>query len=296
MKVIRPITIDDSVLVSSTVPETDYTAWSAATNYSIGAYVIRTTTHRIYKSLASGVDAGLPESTPTRWVDVGATNRWRMLDSEVGSQTTASTSLSVVLLPGYCNALALLEVDALSITLTIRSSPGGTITYSETRSLDPTVLTSWYAYFYTDPVPRSEVVFTGLDVGAGYTVEVTLSGTTVACGSLAIGSAFDLGGTEFGANLGIIDYSKKSTNEFGVTKITERAFAKRLSARMVFDRAQTSAVFRTLSSLRATPCVYVTSEASDYESLTVYGYWRDFRIDVAYPTMHYCSLEVEGLI
>ena len=121
MYVIKPNPITDAVLVSSTVPETDHPAWNAATSYTVGDRVIRTTTHRVYEALLAGVDSGLPESTSARWVAVGATNRWRMLDSEVGSVTSAPGSLSVVLAPGYATALALLEVDAQSISVTVTS-------------------------------------------------------------------------------------------------------------------------------------------------------------------------------
>jgi hypothetical protein len=172
----------------------------------------------------------------------------------------------------------------------------GAVTYTTTRSLDPSVLLDWYAYFFTDPVSRSEIVFPGLYIGTGYTVSVTLTGATVECGALVIGEATDLGATEYGATLGIVDYSRKETDEFGVVTITRRKYAKRLTAKLAFERERTNRVFRTLAALRSTPCVYVTSDARDYESLTVFGFYKDFRIDVAYPTHHYCTLDIEGLI
>lgn len=295
MYVIKPNPINDAALISSTVPETDHAAWNAATSYVVGNRVIRTTTHKIYEAILAGVDAGLPENTPTRWLVVGSTNRWRMLDSEVGSVTSAATSLTVVLSPGYATALALLEVDAQVIGVTVRDA-ASTITYTTTRSLDTSVLLDWYDYFFADPVPRSEIVFPGLYIGTGYTVTVTLTGATVECGALVVGEATDLGATEYGATLGIVDYSRKTTDDFGVVTITRRKYAKRLTAKLAFERERTNRVFRTLAALRSTPCVYVTSDALDYESLTVFGFYKDFRIDVAYPTHNYCTLDIEGLI
>lgn len=295
MYVIKPNPITDAVLISSTVPETDYPAWSAAWSYAVGDRVIRTTTHKVYEAIVAGAHAGLPENTPARWVAVGSTNRWRMLDSEVGSVTSAPGSLLVVLAPGYATALALLEVDAQSITVEVRD-PASTLTYTTTRSPDTTVLLSWYDYFFTDPVARSEIVFPGLYIGAGYTVAVTLTGATVECGALVVGEATDLGATEYGATLGIVDYSRKETDEFGVVTITKRKYAKRLTAKLAFERERTNRVFRTLAALRSTPCVYVTADALDYEPLTVFGFYKDFRIDVAYPTHNYCTLDIEGLI
>lgn len=295
MYVIRPLSITDATFVSSNVPEDDHAEWSAATSYAVGARVIRAATHRIYECLVAGVNAGLPESTPTRWLSVGATNRWRMLDSEVGSRTTSAGSIDITLRPGYATAIALLDVDAQSLTVTVRSAAGAT-KYSSTRSLDTSVVLSWRDYFLTDPIPRSEIVFSGLTIESTDTVRILLTGTTTACGAIAIGPATDLGEVEYGVTLGIIDYSRKTTDDFGVVTIVQRKFAKRLTCRLSFNRTLMSRVFTTLAALRATPCVYVTTEQADYESLTIYGFFRDFRIEVPYPTHCYCSIEIEGLI
>ena len=56
MKVIKPVAVTDAVLISSTAPETDYSAWAAGTAYSVGNLVIRTSTHRIYERLIAGKD------------------------------------------------------------------------------------------------------------------------------------------------------------------------------------------------------------------------------------------------
>ena len=296
MRVIAPNAITDAVLVSSTVAETDYPEWAAVTTYSVGDRVIRLSTHRIYEAVVAGVNAGTPETTPTRWVMVGSTNRWRMLDEQVGSATTTAGPLKVVLKPGFANSLALLELKASAVTVTVRSSEGGPIVYTDTRTLDDAPLSDWYEYFFSDPIPRTEAVWLGLPIAAGYTLEVTLEGGTVECGALVVGVASALGLPQYGATLGIIDYSRKETNEFGSTFITRRAWAKRLTARVQTPKADFNRVYRTLAGLRSTPCVWVTTGVAQLEAMTVYGYFRDFRIDVAYPEHVYCSLEIEGLI
>jgi len=52
-------------------------------------------------------------------------------------------------------------------------------------------------------------------------------------------------------------------------------------------------VKRLLSQYRATPIVYIGADA--YASTILYGYYKDFSIDIAYPTISICSLELEGL-
>jgi len=45
--------------------------------------------------------------------------------------------------------------------------------------------------------------------------------------------------------------------------------------------------------LPGTPVLWIGSES--FESLTVYGFYKEFSIDLAYPTVSYCSLTIEGL-
>lgn len=297
MKLLIPTAFTDAILTSSTVAENDHAAWNAATSYTAGDRVIRTTTHRIYEAVAGGVDATLPEedTLETHWIDVGSTNRWRMFDQEVGSQTSGASPLTVVCAPGYSTAIAVLELDASNVAITIKDGPGGATLYTESRDTDGSEILDWFDYFFNERVPRTGIVFTGLAISAGDEVTVTITGTSPKCGSLVIGVAHELGGVQYGASLGIVDYSKKETDAYGNTSILERRYAKRLTAQLQFNKVDMSRVFRLLAQVRATPCVWIPTDEADYEAMTIYGWARNFSIDVPYPTVNYCSLELEGL-
>ena len=60
LKLLKPTTITDAMLTSSTVPETDYTAWNAATAYTLAQRVIRVSTHKVYERLVAGTTATAP--------------------------------------------------------------------------------------------------------------------------------------------------------------------------------------------------------------------------------------------
>jgi len=77
MKLIRPTALTDAMLTSSTAPENDYPVWAAATVYAVGARVILTSTHRKYEALAASTGVN-PATDPTKWLDLGPTNRWAM--------------------------------------------------------------------------------------------------------------------------------------------------------------------------------------------------------------------------
>jgi hypothetical protein len=297
VKYIHPASIADAQLVSSSVPETDYAAWAAATAYTAGQRVIRTATHRIYERVVSGTTATTPESDSVNWRDIGPTSRWAMFDKSVGTITTASSSITVVLDPGQIiEGIALLDLDCESVTIT--ASVSGTTVYSAVLApvLDTTPIIDWYSYFFETVAKRRTVVITDLPpyVGMQITIVIAAAAGTVSCGSCVVGRLYDLGPTLYGAQVSITDYSQKSTNSFGATSVTQRAYAKRMSARMAMDAAAMDRAVSRLSAVRAVPVVWIGSE--DIESTVIYGFYKDWGVDLALPSVYYCSLTVEGLV
>lgn len=298
MNVIRPTSVTDAMLISSTAPETDHAAWSAATAYAVGNRVIRVVTHRIYERLVAGTTATAPENDPVNWLDVGPTNRWAMFDNEVSTATTIASPLTVVLAPGLGNSLALLGLVGDQAVVTVTDGPGGPTVYSRTISLlDGGGLADWYEYFFGVLDQLGEVVLADLPPYLAARVTVTITGVApVACGVCVVGSSQPLGDTLASPTAGITDYSRKVTDEFGATAFVRRAYAKRMSARTVLPTGQINRVQRLLADLRATPCVWFGAlDTTTYAPLAVFGWYREFSIDVAFPQTSYCTLEIEGL-
>jgi|CXWL01.1.fsa_nt_gi hypothetical protein len=298
MKVISPLAVTDAMLISSTAPETDYAAWAAGTTYAAGAFVIRTSTHRIYQSLQATNLGKTPETNPPWWLDWAPTNRWAMFDQQVSTATALASPLSVTLAPGYINSLALLGLVGQSAQITMTDGAAGPTVYTKTVNLEGAVVGDWYQYFFEPHVQLGEVVLTDLPTysTARLTVAIASGAATVGCGGMVVGTVYDLGGTQFGAKVGIIDYSRKETDSFGTTTFVKRAYSKRMSADLIFAAPLMNKVQQVLAGLRATPCVWIGAEGPTYAPLVVFGFYRDFGVTVAYPTYSLCNLEIEGLI
>lgn len=304
MKFFAPIEITDAMLTSS-IPETDYAAWDAATAYAKGDKVIRATTHRIYENLVAGTDATLPENatggdTP-RWLDIGPTNRWAMFDGELGSASTATDSLVVTLAPGQpFDSLGLVELVGASVEVVVRSSAGGTVVYSRTVTLDGTEITSFGDWFFAPFVQQDSLALT--DIPSSYfapeiTITITRAGS-VSVGALLIGMASDLGAVQVEPKLGIVSYSRKETNEFGRVTVVPRRKVKTLDCTVIMHEVSLSKAYKALEAATDIPCVWIASESQKLAPLTIYGFYKDFSIDVAHPSinLYYCSLTVEGII
>lgn len=104
---------------------------------------------------------------------------------------------------------------------------------------------------------------------------------------------FDLGTTETAPTIGIVDYSRRVTDDFGVTTVVERGFARRMSVRLAVAFDEVDALQRRLAALRATPVLWVADD--DFDSLTMQGFYKDFSLDLALPPVSYCTLTIEGL-
>src|SRR6476661_9366563 len=136
-------------LSASTVPETDYSAWGSGTTYARGDRVIATTTHRIYESARSGnlaknptlaTNRYNPESNPTGWwIDVGATNRWRVFDQRLYDQATRATSAQWTNLLGQTiDAVAVLGLGGGASSVQCEVLVSGSPVSSSTISLAAT--------------------------------------------------------------------------------------------------------------------------------------------------------------
>jgi len=293
MKVIKPATFDETKLISSNATEL-YPAYNAGTTYAKDA-VVDYGTH-YYISLVNSNTGNTPDISPTFWLLQGPDNKHAMFDGTVDTKTTSASPLSVVVNTGLINSLSLLNLTGTSVNIKARDGNAGSIFWEETVNLDGTIIVDWYQYFFEPYDQLSDVVFTDIPPYSTCHIEMTLTGSgNVEIGQFIYGSVYDIGMTQYGASAGIRDYSIKETDEFGVSTFLKRTFSKRMSSELLLNNVDLRKVFRLLQDLRATPCVWIGSDAQEFEPLIVYGFYRDFNITIPYPTYSRCSLDIEGL-
>lgn len=298
MKVLAPISITSAMLTSSNVAETDYAEWAVGTAYTAGQKVIRLTTHRIYEAIGS-TTGDTPEASPTKWLDLGATNRWKAFDQKVGTATTKADSVEWVIEPGQSiGSVGFLDLVAESVRVRVYDATDGLV-YESTQTLTGAITSAdWFTYFF-EPVSRRQfALFADLPSYRDPTITITVSGLageTVECGVCLLGTYTEFAdAVRYGASAGIVDYSKKTVDDFGNIQITERAFSKRASWQLLVSNNDIDKLQRTLASLRATPALYIGSDR--FDATIVYGFYRDFDINIEYFNHSECSIELEGLI
>lgn len=300
MKIIRPFIVNNAALASSNVAETDYAAYSAGTTYALGdrAIYVSGENHWVIESLQNGNIGHTPTglATDTYWLKVGNTNRWRMFDTAVQSQTTNADSINVSLVANErINALALLNISAATAHITMTDAIDGVV-YDQTYSLvSDSGINDWYGYFFEPIVRLQDLSVTDMPPYLNATIDVTLaaSGETVSCGALIIGLQRLLGATQYGLSTGITDYSVKQQDDFGNYSILERNFRKRAEMTLFVENSFVDQLQIILTSLRATPTVYIGTD--EFTNTIIYGFYKDFNINIAYLNNSICTLEIEGL-
>ena len=301
MKVLIPTAATTASLLSSSLaePQSGFPAWAGGTSYGKGAHVTSTATHRLYESVIDanvGHDPAVGDKT--YWVDIGPTNRWAMLDEAVGTQSVGTGSIDVTLAPGRVNSLAVLDTTADTVQVIV--TVDGTTLFDETRSTNASggVIGDWYTYFTAETGRVNSLVINNLPSYANGQVRVIITGDNpsgpVAVGTLLVGKVVDLGITETGPSIGITDFSRKATDDFGVTTVVERGWAKKMTIRSLIETRAVDGIQRTVAGLRAKPALWIGEEG--FDSLTVYGFFKDFSEDLALESISYCSLTIEGLI
>ncbi|VVO44312.1 hypothetical protein [Pseudomonas fluorescens] len=291
MRLIKPVEITPAKLISSNVPETDYPAWVAGT-YALGDKRIRD--HHIYESLAAANTAN--PSDATKWQDLGFTNRWRMFDNKVESLTTNPGTIEVTILPGaVVNSLALFNLKGKSVTVTMVDALEGEV-YRKQISLVDAAVTNWYDWFFEPVGIRTDVVVLDMPAYGSANIVVTIdAGAEVAAvGHFVIGSVKTIGTALYGTSVGINDYSRKTTDDFGNTVVIQRSFSSRAEFDIALDTSEVTRVRRLLADLRATPVVWIGEES--YEATILFGFYKDFQIVFSGPSVSDCSITVEGVI
>ena len=284
-------------LVSTNATET-YPTWSSSTTYSQGQRVVYN--NKIYESLINSNTNNNPEtfSNPAKWLEIGPSNKWAMFDTQVSTQTTRPSSLSVTVKPGTSfNALSIVNTEALSATLEVKDSPTGSVIYNETVTFDGTIIIDWYDYFFEEYDLRNDATFYDIPPYLDCQFTLTLQNATgdVKVGAVLFGNVFDIGLTQYGLNYGIRDYSVKETDEFGITTFVERGYSKRVEPSVFIKNARLNKIAKVLTELRATPTVWISSDDQRFQNIITYGFIKDWGVEVTYPDDSLLRLEIEGL-
>lgn len=292
--IVKPIGMTDAKIIATNVPEVDASTWASGTAYALDALVMLN--HVIYKSLQGSNVNHNPETSPTWWSKVSATNRWKAFDTSSSSQTSQASSITYQLRPGQpINAVGLLNLTATQVRVRMIDPVDGTV-YDKTTNLvlpisDPT----WYAYFF-EPLRRAQkVLMLDLPTYGSADIYIDVTGTgTVGVGVIVVGfqSVFSAG-INYGSRFGGLDYSRITTDAYGISDLERRGWANKANLQIDLDPARVDAFFDYLADVRGIPCLWLCHQP--ISALSIFGIAKDNDFSTEGPSRTTLSLSINGM-
>jgi hypothetical protein len=281
-------------LIYSNIAENDFPVWSNITNYAVDVSGNNSVifNHVKYASLQASNIAHQPDTSPTWWSVIGATNAYAMFDSQVGTQTTGAVAGHIYTWIQINSLSSLNFVNVSADTITVKIFSNYVQVYS--KVID----------FTGRGIPITDYSLTGLPTytDAYVLIDVYSANAAPAIGNFVVGTEYHLGSTETSPTIGVTDYSIKTMDAFGNPTLTKRGYAKRMNTKQMLEDADVDKTARLLASIRATACVWnanttlMDRTSNKKSSLIVYGYYKDWEINVAYTTKSYLTATIEGLL
>lgn len=304
MNIIIPTPVTAAMIGASTTiaePSAAETAWASATAYAVGDVRIRATTHRKYKCAVAHTSAAtpLPEDDPTRWLDIGPTDRWAPFDRYTNTRASTVTSLTYVLNPGYVNALALYGLIGVQYSITIKDAPAGATIYSKTGFLTQDQH-GWYEYLFVAQPAVDKLVLQNLPIRPTAEITITITaaaGQPVGVGMIVVGDFVPLvgdtaefGGVQYGASAEPVTYSYINTDEYGNTTIVRRHAATNMRCTVMLPRMFADAALQRLQSVLDQPVACIATTSKGYDGLNVFGLISSS--PVSYDSFNIASIDI----
>jgi hypothetical protein len=302
VRVVPPLGMTDARLVAHSVPETDWPEWTASSGYAVGARVRVSALHRIFEAQAVIASGGAaPQADPARWLDIGATNRWRAFDLYANDRTVGPSPLSMRLAPGTrIDTICLFGLRADSVRLVQRSTVGGTVLFDQTVNLSMRIVRTWWEHLTAPFKWRTDYLWPDLQplVGAEYELVFTRASGVVEVGAVVMGLAVTLGDLRYGFEHTKLGLGEMSRDAVGTLRLEKGNTLSRVRAELEIEKSDVPAAMDLADQVIDAPAVYVLEpDATDAWApmVTLLGYARELPVRGEMARRALVGLNVEGI-
>lgn len=301
MRVIVPVEITGGRLLSSNVPDDDYSEWSPSDTYTSTPGetppVVRVGVDIYALQKESSLNEN-PAQFPDVWGHVGVINRWRMFDPLRGAdiRTTNPGSIVVTVKPGErVNSLALFGLQATEVLVELFDDNDNLI-YSELQqTFSKKGIKNWADYFRGrfSRVTRLSFLTMPSNTDGYLRITITNGGSQVGVGKLAIGNTRELGCAMFGLNARRKNHSVQDRDAFGGLFLVPRRTVKTINYTVKLPSQNLDFVDVTLSQFYGRPTVYIGSGRWSFSM--IYGILIDANPSLDGNTESTFTMQVEEI-
>lgn len=293
MKIITPLSI---TLADSNVAPSSYADWSSSTAYTVGQNVYLPSNYGEYVALTNNTNKD-PSLNASDWKFIGTSNRYKMLDQFLNTQTTNTGTIEVEIVAYASAAIYLGNLECNSVEIDVVDNDSLNVIESAEYKMfvEPT---DWLDYFFGVWMDERKTSITyertTLARNITYLIKIDNGTATAKCGILAAGALKKIGSTRYEFNIGALDYSTVAIDTAsGVTYLAKGNYAKRISADIFTYTKTSEQAYKVLTDIRGTPVVFING---GFEDFNVYGYLQKFETLVKGPVETAITIDIVGLI
>jgi len=269
--------------------------WSSKITYKRNQMVVFK--NHIYRNIVNSNQNVKPNLNTGKWLSFGVDNVHACIDLRSHTQTEMPDGLDYIELKIEATDINTLAFGAVTgRMLTIIEKDGNNNQLNSTNipiGHERTCSNNWYSYYYC-PIPDQgnlsigqsmDVVHSPVDPRTAV-IEITIEKNgkgKAGLGSLIGDQAKQLGETQFGTEIDLIDYSEKVQDKEGVTEIKHRDVQEITQCKINIPAKQTQIIKRQIKTSLGEVIMIIAEPEKDsnYENLITLGYIDRFtmRID-----------------
>ncbi|EAH4525562.1 hypothetical protein ACLMR8_001168 [Campylobacter jejuni] len=229
-----------------------------------------------------------------KWVKFAPINENAFFDDELNTQTKCDKAWSVKLkVDGVFDTLAFLNLDVSKIKI---ETLDGKIIYE--KSMYYKKSRTWWEYFFSKfKVNKEDFVFLPYPINSE--ILISFEPAKIGCnvGHILIGKKEFAGVTIYPANSTYINYSKTSTNEWGVTNVVTGKKAKYLEFIVAVEKKDFDYYDDLIAGLYNTKALFIGDESElGFKKLTTFGILKDYSAPLEDQDYMQYKLNIQGLI
>jgi hypothetical protein len=272
-------------------------------SYSVGDQVMLSSTHKVYQAVTvNNNDPSIgAELIPPSWVELYATNKYRMFDYVINTESSGSGDL--ILIPNTTTTtLSIFGLTNISsIGVEVRQDDEFTaVIYSSTKdlSLDTPLADS----IANESLYQSKVIFDDLPTWDKPWIKITITKANVldpslkwGIGSIVLGNARTMGTMTYSSSTSRTSYDTVETDDYGNETIVSRPSSEYTTFEMVIQPQYADYVERILKDSLNKPRVYI-GDKKDGEKIFTFGRYERSPISYDDPLICTTTLKVRGLV
>lgn len=249
--------------------------------------------YSVYRSLQASNTGNHPRkaSSSAWWQRLRSTNMYQMFNGTINQQTIGAGSIDVTLtVTRAVDTIVLFNLSAVAVDIICTDGTLGVV-YNTTTTTSETI--NGVKEYIPDLVITNIPNFSSGTIRIIAYKSATYPVTATAIGQVLIGYAVDAGDTEYGASVGVQDFSVIEQNDFGDYDIVPRTNRKTGSFQIMVPNASLSRVYRILTQQKTKKTLYIGSDG--ISETAIYGFPGEWSIIIQYPDYSIVNIDLLGL-